>query len=374
MLKTIQGSPNNFSRIGQGCMGLGGEFSRDESRDRQDIEAIRFGIDLGLTFIDTAEVYADGHSEELVGKATKNQREEVFIATKFSPQNSSYERVIRAAENSLRRLDTDYIDLYQAHWPNPRIDIQETIRALQDLVAQGKVRFIGLSNFSKNEMKSAQECLNDETIFSNQVEYNLFDRFVEEDIAPYCHSSGVKVIAYSPLDKAKETKGPGGELLTSLSKKYQCSQAQLVLNWLVNQRKTVPIPKASNPLHIKQNAKSLDFTIEQSDLDQIDLMFPSSPKLVDPRKIKVSLDGEGNRMAYQTIKEALQNELGHSPSPRELADFILKGDPIKPVRLREYKGLDPEFEYELIEGRVRYWGWVIAYDWQKHVPAYIRMI
>jgi diketogulonate reductase-like aldo/keto reductase len=363
----------NFSKIGQGCMGLGGEFNRNESRDKQDIESLKMGIELGLTFLDTAEIYADGHSEELVGKASHGQRDKVFIATKFSPQNSSYAGVIAAAEASLKRLNTSYIDLYQAHWPNPKIDIKETMEALQELVRQGKIRFIGLSNFSKREMIEAKSCLSGENIFSNQVEFNLFDRYVEEDIAPYCHEIGSRVIAYSPLDKAKETKGRGGELLSSLAKKYDCSQTQLTLNWLVTQRKTIPIPKASNPTHIRQNAESLDFEIEKADLDLIDSYFPSSPYYIDPRTIKVSLEGEGSRQAYQTIDEAIINELGHTPSPSDLANFVLQGEPIKPVRLKPYVASGDQYKYELIEGRVRYWAWVIAYNWQKPVPAYIRV-
>jgi len=363
----------NFSKIGQGCMGLGGEFNRNESRDKQDVESIKIGIELGLTFLDTAEIYADGHSEELVGKAAHGQRDKVFIATKFSPENSSYAGVIAAAEASLKRLNTSHIDLYQAHWPNPNIDIKETMEALQVLVDQGKIRFIGVSNFSKREMVEAKNCLSGENIFSNQVEYNLFDRFVEEDIVPYCHEIGTRVIAYSPLDKAKETKGQGGELLSSFAKKYDCSHSQLTLNWLVNQRKTIPIPKALNPMHIKQNAESLDFDIEHADLEQIDAYFPSRPNYIDPRTIKVSLEGEGSRQVYQTIDEAILNELGHTPSPSDLANFVLKGEPIKPVRLRPYGAADNNYKYELIEGRVRYWAWVIAYNWEKPVPAYIRV-
>jgi len=324
--------------------------------------------------IDTAEVYADGHSEELVGRAIAGQRDKVFIATKFSPRNSSYSGVIKAAESSLIRLNTTYIDLYQAHWPNPDIDIRETLDALQELVSQGKVRFIGLSNFSKIEMARAQKCLSGGKIFSNQVEYNLFDRFADLDIIPHCHETEARVIAYSPLDKARAIKGRGGNLLTELAEKYQCSQSQLTLNWLVSQRNVIPIPKSSNPKHIEQNAEALKFEIDTADLKQIDSYFPSSPVYVDPRTIKVSLDGEGSRSVYQTIEEALLNELGHTPSPRDLARFISQGEPIKPVRLRTISTGHSEYKYELIEGRVRYWAWVIAYDWQRPIPVYIRTI
>lgn len=365
--------PKSFSDIGQGCMGLGGEFARNASRDLEDVNVIKFGIENGLTFIDTAEVYADGHSEELVGEAIRGQRDNVFIATKFSPENSSFTNVIKSAENSLRRLRTDYIDLYQAHWPNPNIPIQETMEALEKLVSDGKIRHIGVSNFSKKEMSNAVEALNITSLFSNQVEYNLFDRFVDFDIGPYCNQIGVKIIAYSPLDKARKISGNDGRLLSILSRKYEKTETQIILNWLVRERKTIPIPKSQNLSHIKSNAESLNFNMEEIDLLQISNNFPSEPSFIDPTKIKVSVEGEGMRQAYQSLDEALRNELGHTPSPSDLAEFIKIGEPIKPVRLIPILDNKSLYDYELIEGRIRYWAWVIAYNWEKPIPAYVRI-
>ena len=148
-----------------------------------------------------AEIYANGHSEILVGKAAKNKRDKVFIATKFSPENNSYKKVLSSAESSLKRLNTNYIDLYQIHWPNPRIPIAVTMVAVEKLVKDGKVRFIGLSNFSCKEMKEAQKCINPLKIVSNQFEYNLFDRFIEKSLMPYMSKNKSSIIAYSPLNK-----------------------------------------------------------------------------------------------------------------------------------------------------------------------------
>lgn len=353
-------------------MGLGGEFSRNASRDLEDVSALKFGIENGLTLLDTAEVYADGHSEELVGLAASGQRDKVFIATKFSPENSSFVNVIKSAENSLRRLKTDYIDLYQAHWPNPNIPIQETMEALQKLKSDGKIRYLGVSNFSKKEMSNAVEALKNINLFSNQVEYNLFDRFVDFDIGPYCNQIGVKVIAYSPLDKARSISGNDSQLLTQLSRKYEKTETQIILNWLVRERRMIPIPKSLNKSHIKSNAESINFIMEEKDLIQISNNFPSTPSFIDPTKIKVSVEGEGMRQVYKTINEALRNELGHSPSPSDLAEFIKIGESIKPVRLIPMKKNKNLYDYELIEGRIRYWAWVIAYNWGKPIPAYVR--
>ena len=145
--------------IGQGCMGIGGYLSRDTTHDAWSLHALKIGIDLGMTFLDTAEGYGSGHSEELVGQAVQGIRDKICIATKVSPENLSYNDVISAAEGSLRRLRTDYIDLYQIHWPNPTIPVSETIRALERLLHDGKIRNIGLCNFSLREIKEMADVL-----------------------------------------------------------------------------------------------------------------------------------------------------------------------------------------------------------------------
>lgn len=168
--------------IGMGTWKLGGLYTPDYRDDEKAIESLKAGIELGLSLIDTAEMYGAGHTEELVGKAVQGVRERVFIATKVLPEHLSYDEVLRAAERSLKRLDTDYIDLYQIHAPNPNIPIIETMRAMETLADKGKIRFIGVSNFSLELLKQAQECLSKYQIVSNQVEYNLLDKRIERDL------------------------------------------------------------------------------------------------------------------------------------------------------------------------------------------------
>ena len=193
--------------IGQGCMGIGGYFSKDLREDDRQVRALRFGIELGMTLIDTAEVYGNGHSEELVGKAIQGMRDKVFVATKFSPEHNSYDDVLSSAEGSLRRLKTDYIDLYQIHWPNPNIPIDETMKAMDKLLRDGKIRYVGVSNFSIRELKEAEAAFSGSAIASVQTEYNLFDRSIEDDILPYCQKKNIITIAYSPLDQGKICSG-----------------------------------------------------------------------------------------------------------------------------------------------------------------------
>ena len=358
--------------VGQGGMGLGGEFSRNYSNFKQCCYALEHGIDKGLTFIDTAEVYGDGLSEEIVGEVALGKRAKLFLASKFSPENSSFDRVIRAAEGSLKRLKTDVIDLYQFHWPNPTVPLQETLEAMTKLHEDGKIRYIGLSNFSNLEMQKAQKLVGKHRIFSNQVEYNLFDRYAEHNILPLCRTSGSVLVAYSPLDNGRAIDDEKrNSLLNSISAKYGRSPSQIALNWLTRGDSVIVIPKAINKHHIELNAESTDFTLEEDDSDAIDQMFNSSPKLVATSDIKVISDGIGNRRVYQTVEQAKENALGLSPSPIELAQSLKLDESIKPVRLVRAEP-NSNYLFSLVEGRVKFWAWVIAFDGKKPIPAYIR--
>lgn len=321
-----------------------------------------------MTFIDTAEAYGEGRSEELVGHAIRGIRDKVFLATKFSPENSDYDGVIRAAERSLTRLGTDVLDLYQVHWPNPNVPIATTMVALEKLVRDGKVRYVGLSNFYLRDMRAAQASLPSLPIVSNQVEYNLFDRFIEQNVFLYCQAENITVIAYSPLDKGRMARGD--EVLGEIASRYEKTPAQVVLNWLTSHKNVIAIPTTTTLSHVRDNASATDFRLTDDDLERIDKFCRGEVFEIDPAAINVSLHGEGNRKVYQTLEQALRNELNFCPSPSELAEDILGGDPIKPVRLvRASSSTRP---YDLIEGRIRYWGWVIAFNGQRPIPALIR--
>jgi diketogulonate reductase-like aldo/keto reductase len=360
-----------LSRIGQGCWGIGGEFDKDLSTAAVHSGVLRAGIDAGMSFLDTAEVYAAGFSEELVGLAIRGRRSETFVASKFSPENSHFEQVIAAAERSLRRLGTDYLDLYQVHWPNPAVPLEETIGAMNKLVADGKVRHIGVSNFSLGELQAAQ-AVSKVKIFSNQVEYNLFDRFCETDMLPACQRSNVLVIAYSPLNKGKSFPYRPGRLeLERLAGLYGATVPQIQLSWLASQSNVVPIPKSSNLDRVRQNAGALDISLSPEDQEALDTACRVPVQQVDPSDINVSGSGEGNRAVYQTLEAALENELNLTPSPLVLAESLRGGDPLKPVRLRRNEAVDASRRYDLVEGRLRYWASVIAFGADHPVPALV---
>jgi len=262
--------------LGLGTWGMGGFSSRHLGGEDRDVEALRLGLRLGMRFIDTAEMYAQGHSEEVVAAAVSGERDSVFIATKVSAENLSYERVLRSCEASLKRLKTSYVDLYQVHWPNPSIPIGETMRAMEKLAEEGKVREIGVSNFSVQQTREAQEALSKKTVASNQVEYSLAERSIEPDLLPYCSENHVSVIAYSPLARgriASAARERQWRTLDAIARKYGKTSAQVALNWLICKDPVVAIPKAGSLDHVRENAGSVGWRLKAEDQQMLGEAF-----------------------------------------------------------------------------------------------------
>jgi len=227
-----------------------------------EIQALRRGIGLEMTLIDTAEMYGDGNAEKLVGQAVKGARDEVFIATKVSPEHFGYEDVLRSCESSIRRLGVEHIDLYQLHWPSYQIRIEETMKAMEELVSRGKIRYIGVSNFSVAQTLKAREALPRSEVVSNQVRYSLTHRSIESELLPFCEEEKITVIAYSPLDTGKL---PKNKIPQALLDKYGLTPAQLMLNWVTYKKAVVAIPKASNAWHVEENAAAIKKRISADD-------------------------------------------------------------------------------------------------------------
>jgi diketogulonate reductase-like aldo/keto reductase len=262
--------------LGLGTWGMGGFSSRHLGGEENAVRALRLGIELGMSFIDTAEMYANGHSEEVVARAASEARERVFIATKVSAENLSHERVLRSCESSLKRLKTNYVDLYQVHWPNPRIPITETMKAMEQLVAEGKVRNIGVSNFSVQQTREAQDALSKVGLASNQVEYSLVERSIEGDLLPFCTEEHITIIAYSPIARGNIPSGGRGEqwrTLEDIARKYAKTRAQVALNWLIAKEPVVAIPKAANLQHVRENAGAVGWNLSREDHDTLSAAF-----------------------------------------------------------------------------------------------------
>jgi len=262
--------------LGLGTWGIGGFSNRGLGGDSEAIRALQLGLELEMRFIDTAEMYARGHSEEVVAKAVRSQRGKVFIATKVSAEHLSYEGVLRAAESSLRRLETNYVDLYQVHWPNPNIPIRETMRAMERLVEEGKVRHIGVSNFSVRQAQEAQEALSRNSLASNQVEYSLLNRSIEDDLLPHAKREHITIIAYSPLARGQIPKG-GQEKrwrqIDEIASKYGKTRTQVALKWMLARDPVVAIPKATTLEHVRENAGAAGWKMDSEDLVTLDEAF-----------------------------------------------------------------------------------------------------
>ena|SRR2546425_3268021 len=250
--------------LGMGTWAMGNRSSRDERA--KEIEALRRGIELGMSLIDTAEIYGDGKSERIVAEAISDRRDEVFVATKVSPDHFNYDDMIRSCDTSLQNLSIKTIDLYQLHWPNPRIPIKETMRAMEHLVSQGKIRYIGVSNFSVEQTMEAQESLSKNEVSSNQVRYSLTSRSIENSLLPYCEKEKITVIAYSPLDAGRP---PQSRIPKEMLTKYNMTAAQLMLTWVVHKETVIAIPKAAQLKHLEENAEASNVRLSAVDYAQL---------------------------------------------------------------------------------------------------------
>ncbi|MYC35071.1 MAG: aldo/keto reductase [Chloroflexi bacterium] len=246
-------------------------------------EPLRRGIELGANFIDTAEMY---RTEDQVGEAIAGMRERVFVATKVLGGNLRYDAVLRAADKSLRLLGVDKIDLYQIHWPNPRVPIAETMRAMEQLVADGLVDYIGVSNFSVEDMREAQAAMQNNPIVSNQILYNLRRRRAERDVIPYCRQHDIAIIAYSPLHEGALVGDGGGRIRRALglSRDQQAlaeiadetgkTAAQVALNWVADQDGMIAIPKSNSVARTEENCAASGWHLTAEQRQRLDRAFP----------------------------------------------------------------------------------------------------
>ncbi len=276
----------NIPVLGLGTWTIGGEKEADYTHDEESIKAIQDAIKLGYTHIDTAEVYGAGHCEELIGKAIKLfNRKELFITTKVYKTNLRYKDLLAAADKSLARLQTKYIDLYLIHSYNPNIPLEETMDAMAKLVEEKKVRFIGVSNFSVEQLKKACK-YSWHPIVANQIEYSFVARDkgasnnclkMESEIIPYCQKNNITVIAYRPLARG-DSSLQQHPLLQQLAAKYHKTPAQIVLNWLISKQNIVAITKSTNPQHLQENMEAMGWELSSEDHVLLDNLKFEEPK------------------------------------------------------------------------------------------------
>ena len=262
----------NVPVIGQGTWMI--EGSREV--EKRAVEALRLGLDLGMTHIDTAELYGDGRVEELVAEAITGRRDEVFLASKVMPSNASFEGTLRACERSLKRLRTDWLDLYMLHWPGNH-PIRETMRAMEKLVDEGLIRFIGVSNFDVEDLMAAESALRNERMASNQVLYHLGDRGIERRLLPYCARREIAVVAYSPFGHGNfpSPDSIGGRVLAEIAERHGRTPRQVALNFLTRHPSVFTIPKTTRPERVRENAGGMGWTLTREEIAAIDRAFPA---------------------------------------------------------------------------------------------------
>jgi diketogulonate reductase-like aldo/keto reductase len=260
--------------IGQGTWMIDGN-SETESRA---IHTLRLGIELGLSHIDTAEMYGSGHVEELVGEAIAEDRDKIFLVSKVLPYNASYEGTLKACKRSLKRLKTEWLDLYLLHWRGS-YPLKETMNAMEKLVSEGLVKYIGVSNFDVKDLMEAEEALQTERIACNQVLYSLRDRGIEQHLLSYCSKKKIAIVGYSPFGHGNfpSANSTGGKLLIKIGRKYNLTPKQIALNFLTRHLNTFTIPKTTRPERVKENSGGVGWQLTEDEINAIDHAFPVPP-------------------------------------------------------------------------------------------------
>jgi diketogulonate reductase-like aldo/keto reductase len=259
-------SGEKVPQLGQGTWHMG-ESSRLRN---EEVAALKLGLDLGMTLIDTAEMYGTGGAEEVVAEAVAGRREECFIVSKVLPENSSQAGTIAACERSLKRLKTDRIDLYLLHWRGAP-PLAETLAAFQTLQKKGSIRYWGVSNFDVDDMEELIALIGGSACAGNQVLYNLRRRGIEAGLLPWCRERSLPIQAYSPIEQGRLLRD---RTLTGVAIRHRATPAQIALAWVLRQSDMMVIPKATALEHVRENRAALDIALTEQDLAELDRAFP----------------------------------------------------------------------------------------------------
>jgi diketogulonate reductase-like aldo/keto reductase len=258
--------------LGQGTWNMG-----EKKKERaEEISALRLGIDLGLGLIDTAEMYGDGQSEKLIAEAIDGVREQAFLVSKVLPEHATRQGTIKACEGSLRRLGTDWLDLYLLHW-REEVSLEETLEAFAALVREGKIRHWGVSNFDVVDMEELVDLTGGSKVTTNQVLYNLRRRGIEYDLLPWCRERQVPIMAYSPIEQGRLLKSAA---LKKIASRRGATPSQVALAWVLRHDDVIAIPKAGKSKHVRENHGALDLRLSKQDLSELDDAFPPPTKKV----------------------------------------------------------------------------------------------
>ena len=353
---------NRISRIALGVNKTGNKNSATPEKESRRVSFYHEAIDLGINFFDTAELYGGGYSEEVLGKALQGSyRYDNIICTKFNAKNSSKEKIQTSLEGSLRRLKTEYVDLYLANWPNPNVPFDNLLESLQKFKKQGKIRSFGLSNATLSEIERFY-LLNDSQPCVIENEYNIIDRSVEDGILPFVQRSGCLFLSYSPLAQGIAiTKNKEIDILCN---KYRCTIQQLFLAW-IHDRDVVSIVRTMNSNHLQDNVLSLTIKLETHEKQLLQDTFSL-------KKIKVNIESINlDKSPYVSVQDAIENFQDLIPSPLMLSNRIDRGYDFSPLRLVKNGN-----RYDILNGFgmseiKKIWAWKISRPYDNKMDAYI---
>ena len=279
MPKQVHSKPKDFNLnpIGMGTMGFGGYFLKNLSSNRDQVNLIEEAYDLGVNVIDTAEIYGEGAAEETIGKTSLGVRNNLFIMSKFSPENSSPNDIVKSLESSLTRIKRDYLDVYQPHWPQPGVQLEDTLETLEILQSSGKIRFVGLSNFPLHQINSI-DLEKFQSLRFFQCEFNPIEHAKAEELFPVIQRVDGALIAYSPFREGQIFKSNKFPQFEKFCKELGFLPCQVLLAWGIFNDHTVVIPKVSTSEHLRQNMESINIHLSLSDMNFISDLF--KPKVV----------------------------------------------------------------------------------------------
>jgi diketogulonate reductase-like aldo/keto reductase len=262
-------SGERVAALGQGTW----HFGEDSKLRAEEVAALRVGIDLGMTLIDTAEMYGNGGAERVVAAATKDRRRDVFLVSKVLPHHATARGTVAACEASLRRLETEVLDLYLLHWPG-NLPLEDTVEGFSRLLEAGKIRYWGVSNFDVDEMKKLLGLTRGDQVATNQVLYNLKRRGIEWNLLPWCRERRIPLMAYTPIEQGRLL---GHRGLGAVAARRSATPAQVALAWVLRQPDAIVIPRARKLDHVRENRAALDLELDEVDLAELDRAFPLPP-------------------------------------------------------------------------------------------------
>ena len=370
-LKTLNGTA--LYPIGFGTTGTGTLASATKSRDEKTTKILRHAIDIGVNCFDTAEIYGGGYAETLLGRVINFHREALYIITKFNPDNATPTRLRKSLERSLKRLDCDYLDQYQMHWPNPFIPFEDTWYELEQLINEGKIRSVGVGNCSIEELNTYWQ-ISHGRIASVEMCLNAGAAGTADALISWCQEHGVTIFAYSPLGQGKliSTFGSSNkfEIITNICSRYQCSVQALLLAWVISVRGCVPVMRTASIRHLNENIKAVELKLSDEDHKHIATIFQRNSRQIPLATIKVSpIDG---RRVYLSDDEALKNRFDWIPSPNILAERIRLGNIPTPLELKRNSNGQVVLDTYDFQGEMKkYWAIRLVYGKNTEVSAFI---